>query len=405
MKITFLIGNGFDLNLGLRTTYKAFYKNYIESLDRKTVNNNILYKYISQDIEDWVDFETRLGLFTFPRESNEKKNLIKQAKGLSNDNNYIENEVDTEISAEKLLSALTDFRKDFRKYLTLESKRLSDYDTGVSEVLLNGLVNFANDYDDNEKINIYSIMNSHVRRYSDSKKMNILPIDYSFLTFNYTEFLEIGKKGINVEELNKKITQIFANENYNSFKITAKIEQIYHVHSKLSGGMFLGVDNKQQLDSKRFNNKQLTSLIKPLSNEKFNNNITEIADKELFSSNIIVIYGTALGITDLTWWKKIITFLKKNHSNIILIHKFDLEVNIEEDDFFTLADIKEDTKDHLLSFDETLLSEEITDLKNRIFVNLNSPNIFKSSRLKRVINSNEKNEKYNRTITHNNIIK
>ena len=95
MKITFLIGNGFDLNLGLKTTYKDFYKNYLMTLDSEVINNNVLYKHIDKNIEDWVDFETRLGLFTFPPNSSgtDRVNLLKRAKSLSDDNDFIENEL------------------------------------------------------------------------------------------------------------------------------------------------------------------------------------------------------------------------------------------------------------------------------------------------------------------------
>lgn len=389
MKVTFLIGNGFDLNLGLRTTYKSFYENYIQNLSEKIKDNNILYSYISKDIEDWVDFETRLGLFTFPIYSKDKSNLMKKAKVLSEDNAYIENEInkDIDISNEEFLSALINFRKDFKKYLTKEVERISTYEYLISGVLQEGLLNFANDFKDNEKMNIYLNMASNIIRYKDSKIKSRLIIDYSFLTFNYTEFLEVGKKNINLDELSKQLSQYFSDENYNQFQIMPNIGPIYHVHSKLSDGMFLGVDNDKQLYSKRFDKKQLTSLIKPLSNEKYNNMITDKADEELFSSNIIVIYGMALGITDLTWWKKIIAFLKQKESNIVLIHKFDVTINTEEDDFYDLADKKEEIKDNLLSFDETLSLEEISNLKNKIFVNLNSPNIFESSTLRKLLNS------------------
>ena len=114
-------------------------------------------------------------------------------------------------------------------------------------------------------------------------------------------------------------------------------------------------------------------------------------DKEITSSNIIVIYGTALGVTDLTWWKKIITFLKKRQSSIVLIHKFDLEIDTEEDDFFALEEMKEDVKEHLLSFDDTLTVEETIELKKQIFVNLNSKSIFNSTVLNQYLLEENKN--------------
>ena len=166
---------------------------------------------------------------------------------------------------------------------------------------------------------------------------------------------------------------------------------MYHIHSKLNGGMFLGVDNDSQLNSKVFSTKELSTLIKPLSNQIHNNNITDRVDKEITSSNIVVIYGTALGVTDLTWWKKIITFLKQRHAPIVLIHKFDLEIDTEEDDFFALEELKEDVKEHLLSFDDTLTVEETIELKKQIFVNLNSKSIFDSTVLSRYLVEENKN--------------
>lgn len=386
MKITFLIGNGFDLNLGLRTTYKDFYENYLKTLDTEVIKNNILYNYIDKDIEDWVDFETRLGLFTFPPNSNDNDRLffLKQAKSLSDENEFIENELNNNknFSTEEFLFALTEFRKSFKRYLNKESKRLVDFEPLLGDVLHKGLTSFADDYNDNEKISIYSNMHNHT--YS-SNSIYHLSIDYSFLTFNYTEFIETGKKYIDHPSISRKINQNFINEAYINHEITTNVGQVYHVHSKLNGGMFLGVDNYTQLNSNLFSKKELSTLIKPLSNQIHNNNITDRADNEINSSNIIVIYGTALGATDLTWWKKIISFLKKIETHILLIHKFDLEINIEEDDFFSLEEMKDKVKEHLLSFDETLTSNEVTKLKKQIFVNLNSKNIFDSTVLKQYL--------------------
>ena len=58
MNVTFLIGNGFDLNLKLNTRYSDFYKYYIEN-DPK----DLLSKSIKDDYEMWSDLEVGLGEF------------------------------------------------------------------------------------------------------------------------------------------------------------------------------------------------------------------------------------------------------------------------------------------------------------------------------------------------------
>ncbi len=42
MNITFLIGNGFDLNLGLKTRYTDFYKYYMEHNPNNLISKSIL---------------------------------------------------------------------------------------------------------------------------------------------------------------------------------------------------------------------------------------------------------------------------------------------------------------------------------------------------------------------------
>ena len=58
MNITFLIGNGFDLNLNLNTRYSDFYKYYMEHNP-----NDLLSKSIEKDYEMWSDLEIGLGKF------------------------------------------------------------------------------------------------------------------------------------------------------------------------------------------------------------------------------------------------------------------------------------------------------------------------------------------------------
>ncbi len=61
---SFLIGNGFDVNLGLKTRYAEFYKYY---LDIPTDNKNIraLKEHLRENKSDfWSDLEIALGKYT-----------------------------------------------------------------------------------------------------------------------------------------------------------------------------------------------------------------------------------------------------------------------------------------------------------------------------------------------------
>lgn len=63
MNILYLIGNGFDLNLGLNTRYSDFYRNYVKDASSdKDIKK--LKETITSSIDDWSDMEMALGNFT-----------------------------------------------------------------------------------------------------------------------------------------------------------------------------------------------------------------------------------------------------------------------------------------------------------------------------------------------------
>ena len=94
MEITFLLGNGFDIQCGLKTSYIDFYKYILKkkySIDLKKANvkalvseiDNIIYGeiYKSRDkIESWADLEWQLGVFTkqLQKQNNDVEGLSKR---------------------------------------------------------------------------------------------------------------------------------------------------------------------------------------------------------------------------------------------------------------------------------------------------------------------------------------
>ncbi len=68
MNITFLIGNGFDLNLGLKTSYQDFLDYYLKNTNNDTeiikYFKNIIKEEQENDIDTWADAEIFLGKIT-----------------------------------------------------------------------------------------------------------------------------------------------------------------------------------------------------------------------------------------------------------------------------------------------------------------------------------------------------
>ena len=63
MNITFLIGNGFDRNLGLETTYSDFVKEY-KKTNGSTETLKEFRAYIKDNEELWSTAEVALGEYT-----------------------------------------------------------------------------------------------------------------------------------------------------------------------------------------------------------------------------------------------------------------------------------------------------------------------------------------------------
>ena len=56
MSTLFLIGNGFDLNCGMKTAYRDIYPGYV----KEPSESNIIFNFkksIAEDINTWGDFE------------------------------------------------------------------------------------------------------------------------------------------------------------------------------------------------------------------------------------------------------------------------------------------------------------------------------------------------------------
>lgn len=59
MNVTLILGNGFDLNMGLPTSYSDFYKYYLQVDSPKSTN--LIKQEIGEKPRNWADLEKSLG--------------------------------------------------------------------------------------------------------------------------------------------------------------------------------------------------------------------------------------------------------------------------------------------------------------------------------------------------------
>lgn len=273
MNITFLIGNGFDLNLGLKTRYTDFYKYYMEHNPNDLISKSILDNY-----ELWADLEMGLGAFL------EKI-----------DETQIEEFLDSKRNLEKLLS----------EYLTLQNQRVSLADEStIAEEFKKKTTGFFNDFNASDKEEYRkSIANIHE------------VINYSFVTFNYTDILD------RIILAAQQKCKPFCNHSAGGTGYNDAVKSAHHVHGKLTEDLILGLDNKDQiLNEKLKNNPRLTNyIIKSTVNKALGERKTEIAKEIIDKSRYICLFGLSIGDTDALWWSYIIQWLSKSFENRLVL--------------------------------------------------------------------------------------
>lgn len=273
MNITFLIGNGFDLNLELNTHYSDFYKYYIEN-DPK----DLLSKSIKEDYEMWSDLEVGLGEFL--------ENI---------DESQIDEFLDSKSTLERMLS----------EYLTFESQRIKIKDEkALGEEFREKIINFFSDFNTLDKEHYHKVMKTTTEQ-----------INYSFITFNYTNVLD------SIVLAAQKNCKPFGHHEVSARGYNDIILLPHHIHGKLTEDLILGLDNaKQILNDKLKTNTKLTNyIIKSIVNTALGERKIEKAKEIIDKSKYICLFGLSIGDTDSMWWSYIIEWLKQDKDNRLVL--------------------------------------------------------------------------------------
>lgn len=255
MNTLFIIGNGFDINLGMKTRYSDFY-NYYQSLESQSKAVRSLKENISDDIENWSDLELSLGKYTENISSlNEFDEVFEDI--LSNLAEYLHQE-ESKFDYNKIDEA------KILKYLCFPERSLSKADT--------------------DKIVSYKDKWHNYQWY-----INIM-------TLNYTR---------TVEKLLREKTQNIKIGTHHSASIT--LRDIQHIHGFVDDRMIMGVNDISQIKNTSFHEKQeiLEAIIKTKCNKAYKHKIDDLCINQISSAKLICIFGSSIGATDNNWWELI----------------------------------------------------------------------------------------------------
>lgn len=272
MNITFLIGNGFDLRLGMKTKYTDMYNDYIntDNADKIIKEFQKTLKTDAPKYETWADFEMGMAQY---------------AQNFENEDDFIK--------------CIRDFKFFMINYLTEEQNKFFDFynrnflvEMDVLDEFEQSITNFYDKQIPNVKKSLDNIAN-----FTNKNKI------INFITFNYTGILEFIRDRFN----------LFAEIGSNHLLI----DEIVHIHGDLNSNVVLGVDNADQIKNVKFNinRKVERAFIKPRFNHYYDIARIELANDVLKNSDVICIYGLSLGESDLTWSKKIVNWLLSSTLN------------------------------------------------------------------------------------------
>jgi hypothetical protein len=331
MNMLYLIGNGFDLNLGLPTRYSDFLEYYFKhaplnhkatsqesrriqeckDLFRKTIENNA-------GDQQWKDLEIALGKF-----SSQFSEAI----------------------------VFRDFYLDINLSLINYLKQISPI--SLTE---NDQNNFFNDF-------MFPTFYLTAREQQEFQRKVPINKDWhtNVVSFNYTSTFETLSKGI----LEKNSPYWIA-----SSTNTLTYLGIKHIHGSLEeNSILLGVDNSEQIENADFkDNEDVTDLlVKPQGNKNIGSLIDDTCHGLISKADLICLFGLSLGATDQTWWEDIKERFISDSSVVLLYFYHDLHsgINVKSD-----GRSKRKARAHLVKALGLEGTEQ--DYRDRIFVAVNS---------------------------------
>lgn len=328
MKITFIMGNGFDIGLGLNTSYENFYEQYCINQNDDTYNIKdfkTMLKRRNKDnkrkIIDWSDFEKAFG-------QHSRKFTLETKR------DYIER--------------FEHFVMSFNQYLEDEEKK-ADYSNkdSIAETMKNGVTTFFHIRPaDRDAIQaIYNHLGS--------------TRTYNFISFNYTKTVDrcaqILKESLKKDSLRK-------------------VDKVLHIHGYIEENMIMGVNDPTQITKTELANDVdvVREIVKPQQNADVRSNYEKKVTETINASDIICVYGMSIGETDKKWWNLIASWLAKSKNRALVIMNYDKKYTPK----FTFYQNRytDEVVNRFITLSEQPESV-VEDIRSRIFVGMNH-NVF-----------------------------
>lgn len=322
MNILYIVGNGLDIQYGLKTKYSDFYE-YQLAIYKERQNNdnysNVIYDNILIDEknkwQNWSDLELALGELT--------RNL--------------------EVDEEEFMKALEEVGLDLNNYLhsVQDNFDLEEKNINIEEDIKNVL---------------HYIPEGLKGKLTEYIEKNYTSFDYvKILSCNYTNILD-------------KLIEKVKNITYKSFRNNSSgcfINDVVHAHGTLDFSPILGLSDESQFNKDyKLSNKKYLIKESMLQEVRENGNVKN--SQLLDWADIIIIFGMSIGATDKYIWKKISENSIKNNIPII-IHYYEKDIELIKRSPRRLGNLYEGVENNFIEKSEIEDKVKIEILKNNIF--------------------------------------
>lgn len=327
MNIVCIFGNGLDLSLGLKTSYKDFYSYYLDQIVPEVLSVKEVREQIRSDFNTWADLEIGLGAHC--------KNLN---------------------SVSEVDEVFFDISESLSKYLESEEAKF-DFSDRNSTVFFSDALAPEKYLTPQERADFTTLKNQKLKSVASNRRTNI-----TALTFNYTRSLE---KILGNKEATANVLKNISGE--------AAFTRVEHIHGQLGETPILGVNDKSQIANKSLHDLEdaMEVCIKPNHSRTLGNQVDSRCAGIINQANIICIFGSSIGETDRIWWERIGNRLLSDC--VLFIFARDIEVPLSQS--VKLSRLKRNIKSQFLA-KTTLIEEEAEKVRDSIFIGINQE-IFK----------------------------
>ena len=269
MNIVYLIGNGFDKNLGMKTDYREFYEYYLHLPHRNDSDVVKMFKVqLDANLKYWSDLELALGCYLEFLDADQAVELHEHL--IDHLSKYIEIE-------ENDWPFDRDQKGLFNRYLMNPHKegRLSEMETTA--------------------IDTYR------------SRWNIQAWDIKIITFNYSKSIE-------------RITQNQFGKIGNHGNYDIVLSAMEHIHGFTDERMILGVNDASQIANEKLRGESRVTN-RYVKSDCNNNAYRRAHDAKclqwISKANLICTFGLSFGDTDKKWWEAIGEALKRDCKMIL----------------------------------------------------------------------------------------